>query len=231
MVATYVGVNTDVVVSSPTTSTTVSSFPSGHAAGNLMMLHLRAQRFDKTTPTFTVNQGFTQAARITATGNSDAVVSEIWFKVAEGTAGSEPQPTVTISSMVSGATFGVSLYEFADTQATYLAGPTGKASPTGTGTGIFTPDPATITKDGLAFVAFVNGNTGGTPSITTTQGFTSIRTYTATIRGQTAYKAVSTGTVTYPSYTRGSTVDSTCSITLVFGVVGGAGWSVGQIKY
>ncbi len=230
MVATYVGVNTDVVVSNPNTSTTVSSFPSGHAAGNLMMLHLRAQRFDKTTPTFTVDQGFTQAARITATGNSDAVVNEIWFKTAEGTSGTEPQPTVTISSMVSGAAFGVSLYEFGDTEATYLAGPTGKASPTGTGTGIFTPDSATIAKDGLAFVAFVNGNTGGVPSITTTQGFTSIRTYTATIRGQTAYKAVSTGTVTYPSYTRGSTVDSTCSITLVFGVVGG-GWSVGQIKY
>lgn len=230
MVATYVGVNTDVVVSYPTASTTVSSFPSGHAAGNLMMLHLRTQRFDKSTPTFSVDQGFTQAARITATGNPDAVVNEIWFKTAEGTAGTEPQPTVTISSVPTGAAFGVSLYEFGDTQATYLAGPTGKASPTGSGTAVFTPDAATITKDGLAFVAFVNGSTPAVPSITTTQGFTSIRTYSATVRGQTAYKAVSAGTVTYPSYTRGTTVDATCSITLVFGVVGG-GWSVGQIKY
>lgn len=233
MVATYVGVNTDTLVTFPTTSTTISSFASGHAAGNLMMLHLRARRSDKTTPTFTVNQGFTQTTRATTTASNDAIVNEIWFKVAEGTAATEPQPSITVSdSAGSGSAFGASIYEFGSTTETYLVTPQGESSPTGSGTSNFTPSSDTITKDGLALVAFVNGSTPGVPSTVTAQGFTSARTYSATIRGQVLYKAVSASTITWPTWQRGTTVDSTNAITLVFGVVGGgSGWSVGQIKF
>lgn len=231
MVATYVGANTDTVVSFPTRSTTVSSFPAGHAAGNLMMLHLRTQRSNKNTPTFTVDQGFTQTTRITTTANNDAIVSEIWFKVAEGSAGTEPQPTVTVSdSAASAVAFGVSLFEFASTTETYLVTPQGESSPTGSGTGDFTPSSDTITKDGLALVAFVNGSTAGAPSTVSAQGFSSARIYSATVRGEVLYKAVSASTITWPTWRRGTTIDSTNSITLVFGVLG-SGWSVGQIKY
>jgi hypothetical protein len=230
MVATYVGVNTDTTVSAGNTSTTISSFPAGHAAGNLMMLHIRAQRTDKVTATFTVDQGFTRTTRVTTTATNDAIVSEIWFKIAEGTAGTEPQPTVTASSNPVGQAFGVSLYEFGSTTETYLVAPQGESSPTGSGTGDFTPSSDTITKDGLALVAFVNGTTGGAPSTVTAQGFTSARIYSATVRGQVRYKAVSPRTITRPTWRRGTTIDSTNAITLVFGVLGG-GWSVGQIKY
>lgn len=229
MVATYVGANTDVTVSQPNTSTTISSFPAGHAAGNLMMLHIRTSKADKSTPTFTVDQGFTQTTRITTSASNDAIVSEIWFKIAEGTAGTEPQPTVTTSA-TSGRPFGVSLYEFGSTTETYLVAPQGESSPTGSGTGDFTPSSDTITKDGLALVAFVNGDTAGAPSTVTTQGFTSARTYSTTIRGQVLYKAVSASTITWPTWRRGTTIDSTNAITLVFGVLG-SGWSVGQIKF
>jgi hypothetical protein len=227
----YVGVNTDTVVSAGTTSTTISSFPAGHAAGNLMMLHVRSKNSGATAPTFTVDQGFTLSTRSTALNASPvvSVVNEIWFKVAEGTAGTEPQPTVTASFNPVGDVFGVSLYEFTNTVDTYLAGPTALTSPNGTGTGLFTPASASIIEDGLAFVAFI-ARSGGS-GITTTQGFTSVRTYSASIFGETAYKSVTPGTVTFPTFTRASTVDATCAISLVFGVTQGVGWSVGRIKY
>lgn len=231
MVATYVGANTDTVVTFPTTSTTISSFASGHAAGNLMMLHIRTLRSNKTTPTFTVNQGFTQTTRATTTANNDAIINEIWFKTAEGTAGTEPQPTITVSdSATSGAAFAASIYEFASTTETYLVTPQGESSPTGSGTGNFTPSSDTITKDGLALVAFVNGSSAGVPSTVTAQGFTSARIYSVTVYGEVLYKSVSASTITWPTWRRGSTIDSTNAITLVFGVLG-SGWSVGQIKF
>jgi hypothetical protein len=231
MVASYVGVNADTTESFPTTSATISSFASGHAAGNLMMLHIRTKRSNKTTPTFTVDQGFTQTTRATTTANNDAIVNEIWFKTAEGTAGTEPQPTITVSdSAATGAAFGASIYEFASTTETYLVTPQGESSPTGSGTGDFTPSSDTITKDGLALVAFVNGSTPVVPSTVTAQGFTSARTYSATIYGQVLYKTVSASTITWPTWRRGSTIDATNSITLVFGVLSG-GWSVGRISF
>lgn len=230
MVATYVGANTDKTVSAGATSTTISSFAAGHAAGNLMMLHIRAKRSDKVTATFTVDQGFTQTTRVTTTATNDAIVNEIWFKVATGTAATEPQPTVTASSNPAGESFGVSIYEFGSTTETYLVTPQGESSPTGSGTGDFTPSSDTITKDGLALVAFVNGGTPGAPSTVTAQGFTSARIYSSAIYGQVLYKAVSASTITWPTWRRGSTIDSTNAITLVFGVLG-SGWSVGQIKY
>ena len=232
MAVTYVGANTDTTVSAGTTSTTISSFPAGHAAGNLMMMHVRSNNSGSTGASFTVNQGFTLSTRSTARLTSPlvTVVNEIWFKVAEGDAGSEPQPTVTSSLNPSGDAFGVSIYEFTNTVDTYLAGPTALTSPNGPGTGLFTPADASITEDGLAFVAFITRSTSS--GITTFEGFTSARTYTASIFGQTAYKSVTAGTVTFPTYTRASTVDASCAISLVFGVTrNGVGWSVGRIKY
>jgi hypothetical protein len=228
---TYVGANTDTTVSAGNTSTTISSFPAGHAAGNLMMLHVRSKNSGGTAPTFTVDQGFTLSTRSTAVNASPVVsiVNEIWFKIAEGTAGTEPQPTVTASFNPVGDAFGVSLYEFTDTVDTYLAGPTALTSPNGTGTGLFTPAAASIIEDGLAFVAFIARSSSG--GITTTQAFTLARTYSASIFGETAYKSVTAGTITFPTFTRGSTVDATCAISLVFGVTRSGGWSVGQIKY
>ena len=197
-----------------------------------MMMHVRSNNSGSTGASFTVNQGFTLSTRSTARLTSPlvTVVNEIWFKVAEGDAGSEPQPTVTSSLNPSGDAFGVSIYEFTNTVDTYLAGPTALTSPNGPGTGLFTPADASITEDGLAFVAFITRSTSS--GITTFEGFTSARTYTASIFGQTAYKSVTAGTVTFPTYTRASTVDASCAISLVFGVTrNGVGWSVGRIKY
>lgn len=227
MVATYVGANTDVVVSFPTTSTTVSSFPSGHAAGNLMLLHVRVSRSSGATPTFTVSQGFTRTTRVVSVGSSAAVTSEIWFKIAEGTAGSEPQPVVQVSdSGATGVAFAASLYEFSNTTETYISNPA--AYSTNTAPGLFTPTASTIPKDGLAFVIFTSQTNNA--FVSTFQGFTSARTYPVTAAGDVLYKSVTAGTVTWPTYNRFTTINPTTAITFVFGVLN-AGWSVGMIRY
>jgi hypothetical protein len=193
-----------------------------------MMLHIRCRRANGTTPTFTVDQGFTQTARATSVGSNNAVTSEIWFKIAESTAGAEPQPTVEVSdSALTAVAFGVSLYEFGNTTESYIANPATYS--VNSGSGLFTPTASTIPKDGLAAVMFTSETNNA--FVSSASGFTSARNYLSTAAaGDVLYKSVTAGTVTWPTYNRFTTTNPTTAITLVFGVLG-SGWSVGQIKF